>query len=515
MSHQIITNPVLWSDVPDVCVIRVGSVFYMVSTSMHTMPGCPIMKSENLMNWEIVNYVFDTYEDNDAHQLLDGTGIYGKGSWAASLRCHGDTFYVCFSCLDTDQFYIYRTQDIENGTWERSVIPGLRHDPSMLFDDGRVFVIYGNGDIHITELTADATAIREDGIHQLLFETEREGIGLRCEGCHAYKLNGYYYLFFIEWPRTGNGRRRQLCYRSRNLLGPYTNRVVLDDDMGYRNQGIAQGGIVDTPAGEWYALLFQDHGAVGRVPCIMPVTWEDDWPVFGIDGKVPEQVEVRLPVASSIHPLVISDDFDYIRNTLALNWQWNHNPDNRLWSVTARPGYLRLTAGGLASSVLHARNTLTQRTEGPACSGMTRMDVMNMNPGDHAGIVALQHNFGTIGIIVANDGERYVTMTMQGGDGRDLVVDQESYKHGHICLRIEFDFEGPEDTARFSYSADGEAWRYIGPPLQLRYTLDHFMGCRIGLYQYATIQSGGFVDFDYFRYEKGRQLHLGETGDSE
>src|SRR5690606_23862116 len=127
---------------------------------------------------------------------------------------------------------------------------------SLLFDDGRVFVIYGNGEIRIKELTEDATAIQPGGINRLLFTTEREGIGLRCEGCHAYKINGYYYLFFIDWPTVGNKRRRVLCYRSRELLGPYEHRVLLDDDMGYFNNGVAQGGIVDTPSGEWYAVLF-------------------------------------------------------------------------------------------------------------------------------------------------------------------------------------------------------------------------------------------------------------------
>ena len=125
MSSTVITNPIIWADVPDIDMIRVEDTFYMVSTSMHSMPGCPIMKSVNLKDWEIVNYVFDTIEDNDAHNLSDGKGIYGQGSWASSLRFHNGTFYVCFSCNDSQQFYMYRTRDIENGTWERSSLTGF------------------------------------------------------------------------------------------------------------------------------------------------------------------------------------------------------------------------------------------------------------------------------------------------------------------------------------------------------------------------------------------------------
>jgi len=501
LDKAIITNPIFWADVPDPSVIRVGAKFYMVSTSMHSMPGCPIMKSVNLMDWEIVNYIYDTFEDNDAHNLLDGKGIYGRGSWAASLRYHNGMFYVCFSSLDMNQFYVYSTEDIENGTWNRSVIQGLHHDPSMLFDEGRVFVIHGNGDIRITELTEDATAVKTDGINQLMFETEREGINLRCEGAHAYKLNGYYYLFFIEWPHTGNQRRRQICYRSRELLGPYERRLVLDDDLDYHNNGIAQGGIVDTPTGEWYAVLFQDRDAVGRIPCVVPLVWEDGWPVLGMDGKVPKAFEVPLP-ESAKKPLVVSDDFEYSGQKLALHWQWNHNPDNSLWSLTARPGYLRLETGHLSDSVEYARNTLTQRTEGPACSGMTVMDIAHMKPGDRAGLVALQHDFGTVGIHVDSNGDRYVAMCIRGCDDGEEVVEQFRYESEHIYLKIEFDFKNSTDIARFYYSQDGESWHLIGQSLQMKYKLEHFMGYRIGLFNYATEQIGGIVDFDFFYYKR-------------
>ncbi|CAI6077415.1 glycoside hydrolase family 43 protein [Cohnella sp. JJ-181] len=500
--HTIVTNPILWADVPDVSVIRVGSVYYMVSTSMHAMPGCPIMKSANLMHWELVNYVFGTLEDNDAHNLRDGKGIYGNGSWAASLRYRDGVFYVAFSCNDMNRFYVYRTADIEQGPWERSVIEGLHHDPSLLFDDGRVYVIYGNGDIRIRELTEDASSPLEGGLDRQLFETDREGIGLRCEGCHAYKLNGYYYLFFIEWPNVGHRRRRQLVYRARSLLGPYERRIVLDDDLGYRNNGVAQGGIVDTPEGEWYAMLFQDRDAVGRVPCIVPMRWEDDWPALGEDGKVPEKLEAPQPRSAS-KPLVISDEFVYGSNKLALNWQWNHNPDDELWSVTERPSWLRLATGVIADRIERARNTLTQRTEGPSCVGTTLLDAAGMKAGDRAGIVALQSSFGTVGLWTGENGERSVAMCVRGEDGREEIVERLPYESERIGLRIEFDFRDGADMAVFAFSADGVAWRTIGRPLKMKYTLDHFMGYRIGLFNYATREIGGFADFDYFRYAKG------------
>ncbi|WP_277679699.1 glycoside hydrolase family 43 protein [Gracilibacillus dipsosauri] len=501
MKESFVTNPILWADVPDPSVIRVDDIYYMVSTSMHSMPGCPIMKSKNLKDWEIINYVFQTLEDNDAHNLMNGQHIYGKGSWAVSLRYHQKTFYVCFSSNDMQQFYIYTTKNLEAGDWNRVVFDGLYHDPSLLFDNDRLFVIYGNGDIRITELTPEATKVKENGIHRLLLSTASKNIRLRCEGCHAYKRNGYYYLFFIEWPADGNQRRRQICYRSKDLLGPYEMRVVLDDDMGYHNKGIAQGGIVDTKEGRWFALLFQDHDAVGRIPHLVPVSWEDDWPIFGTCGKVPSEFISPLPETQQA-PLVLSDEFQYETNKLALNWQWNHNPNNELWSLTERKGYLRLRTGHITKSVEFARNTLTQRTEGPRCTAITKLDFKQMKPGDRAGLVALQSHYAWIGVLAGNEQDFYIGIGEKGDLGEEDITASTLYTSDTVYLKASFDFENSKDFVEFSYSNDGITWEMIGQKIKLHYTLDHFMGCRVGLFNYATQNINGMVDFDFFHYKK-------------
>ncbi|GIP17247.1 beta-xylosidase [Paenibacillus montaniterrae] len=498
MSSKI-NNPIIWADVPDPSVIAAGEYFYMVSTSMHMMPGCPIMRSKDLVNWEIVNYVFDTLEDNDQHNMIDGGHIYSKGSWAACLREHNGIYYVCFSSLDTRQFYVYHTNDIDQGNWQRSVIKQLFHDPSLLFEEDRVFVIYGNGDIRITELTSDLTAVKEGGVNQLLLEAQREGIGLRAEGCHAYRINGFYYYFFIEWPKDGNQRRRQICYRSKQLLGPFESQIVLDDNMGYRNHGVAQGGIFEAGNGQWYSVLFQDHDAVGRIPIALPVSWKDGWPVFGLEGKAPEEFTTPLPYTPTA-PIICSDEFDYTVNKLALQWQWNHNPDHALWTLTERPGYLRLKTGALADSVLKARNTLTQRTQGPACKHETLLELTNLQSGDHAGLVALQHWFGTVGARIDEHGACSIVMTINDGEGREQVVESVPYTAEHVYLKIEYNFENSIDQACFYFASEQGQWQTIGQTLHMKYTLDHFMGYRTGLFCYTSQQSGGYADFAYFHH---------------
>ncbi|MBP1754883.1 MAG: glycoside hydrolase family 43 [Firmicutes bacterium] len=499
MKKQEFNNPLLWMDYPDPDVIRVEDTYYMVSTTMHMMPGCPIMKSKDLVHWEMVSYLYDIIEDNAAYRLEDNQNVYSSGQWAASLRYHEGVYYVCFDCNDLKKTYIYYTSDIENGTWNRHVLEGIYHDSSLLFDEGHLYIIYNGGDIMITELETDGSGIKAGGVHQLLFKTPSDQIMLRCEGCHSYKIGEYYYLQFIEWPFHENKRRRQICYRSKTLLGEYERRIILDDDLGYQNNGVAQGAMVDTPEGDWYAILFQDHGAVGRIPILLPVIWEDDWPMMGVDGKVPFSLTLQQaePTERSLYG---SDSFDHPSNELEAYWQWNHNPEHGLWSFIERPGYLRLRTGQISGDELQARNTLTQRTKGPTCSMSVQLSTEGLQPGDHAGLIALQSNYAAIGV------ERYGTdcylVCRKGIPEQETLTEIRTLLHSNrVHLKISFDFTDGIDIAEFYYSLDGNVWEKTGTPLRMRYTLDHFVGYRIGLYCYSTLHIGGYADYQNFQYE--------------
>ena len=277
---NIVHNPVINLDYPDPEVIRVGDTYYMTTTSVHFTPAIPILRSRDLKHWNIVSYVSDIIEDNETHRLENNKNAYGNGVWATTLRYHKGRFYLMFNCNEEKNTYVYQTGDIENGLWEKTILPGMHHDLSLFFDDdGRVYIIYGNGTIYITELTADLSAVKPDGVNQILVETPEEP-GLKCEGSHFYKINGKYYLFLISWPVRGSGRRLEWCYRCDALLGKYEGKKLLDSSMGYYNNGVAQGGIFDTVNGDWYAMLFQDRFSAGRFPVLQSVTWKDGWPLI-------------------------------------------------------------------------------------------------------------------------------------------------------------------------------------------------------------------------------------------
>lgn len=489
-------NPVIHADVPDMAMIRVDGTYYMTSTTMHLNPGVPIMKSTDLVNWRIVGYAHAALEDADDLNLSGGKDAYGKGSWAGCLRQHRGVFYVTTFAGNTGKTYVYRTRDIERGPWETVSFRPALHDHSLFFDDdGRVFMVHGSGAIRIVELTADVTGLKPGGLDQVIIPNASAPaggtVGLPAEGSQLLKVHGNYYLFNITWPR--GGMRTVVVHRADRITGPYEGRVALQD------RGIAQGGLIDTPEGRWYAYLFQDHGAVGRIPFLVPVRWEDGWPVLGVDGKAPDVVGELAANGSPMPGLVAADEFDRRPGepALPLVWQWNHNPDARFWSVAERPGFLRLTAGRVDADFLAARNTLTQRTFGPQCSAATILDVSGMKNGDRAGLGLLQKKYGWIGV-KTGDGVKQIVAVVCGERG---PVEREGpvLSGPTVHLRADCDFRDRADVARFFYSLDGSSWSPIGEPLKMAYTLPHFMGYRFALFCHATREPGGHADFDCFR----------------
>lgn len=511
------TNPILYTDYPDPDVIRVGETYYMVSTTMHFMPGGVILRSYDLIHWEIVSYVYETLEDTPGQRLADGKGIYGKGMWAASIRYHKGTFYVCFVANDTGKTYLYTANEI-TGPWEKSIIEGFYHDNSLLFDDdGRVYIAYGNREIYITELNEELTGPKEGGLHRMAVKDTGDVI-LGYEGAHFYKINGKYYLFFIHWPR--NGLRTEACFCADSLLGEFTGGDVLSYDLDGMNSGVAQGGIVDTPEGDWYGILFQDHGAVGRIPVLVPVSWENDFPVFGEAGVVPKDICVRTENPKHVYePLWCDDDFCYMPGAdgkvhLKKSWQWNHIPDNTLWSVTERPGTFRIRSGKRSKNLVQAVNTLTQRTIGPRCAAEVTLCGDGLKDGDYAGLCALQGAYGFIGLTREN-GQLFLVVMKHTEPEQPAWMGSVDVEPGTevaripaegdtVTLCVTCDFTDGRDTAEFFFRSGNaeqpEDFTKLGEPHKLYFRLDHFVGCRFGLFMFSTIEPGGTAEFSRFRY---------------
>jgi beta-xylosidase len=321
------TNPLIAADFPDPDVIQVGDTYYMVSTTMYIFPGVTVLKSHDLVNWEYCSNAVPRFDFSKCYDL-DSCNRYAHGQWATSMKYYKGKFYLLFITLDEGGFLCMASK--AEGPWKIRKLPKGFYDPGLFFDDdGRIYVAHGYSKISITELNEDFSPKAADS---LVFTGDiRKGL----EGMHVYKINGYYYLYGTYGGKDGI----QAVLRSRNIYGPYEQKVVIRDTTPGVNFGIHQGALIKTQAGEWWTILFVDSGPFGRFPSLQPVTWIDGWPMVGVNGRA--VVTHKKPNVGKIHPvksLPTSDEFN--GNTLGMQWGWNHNPDPPNWSLTKRPGYL-------------------------------------------------------------------------------------------------------------------------------------------------------------------------------
>lgn len=477
-----VSNPWIYSDVPDLCIAKgEGDNYYMVSTTMHYAPGVPIMKSTDLANWRTVNYAYETLTNNDNMNLNGGKNAYGKGSWASAIRYHKGKWYILTPSYTTNKTHLYITDDIENGPFTEKQLP-FYHDPSIFFDDDdKAYVIYGGGQLSIVKLKSDlsgpdggSTVLVNESLRNQTSGTSSYIVAL--EGAHMEKVNGEYYLFGISW---FGPCRTELVFRSKNLMGGYSGKIFL------QNNGVAQGSIFKTEGGKWYGYLFRDSGGIGRIPYLMEVEWKDGWPTV-VGGKAPATLNLENEVDPG-YGMVTSDDFD--GSELPLEWQWNHNPDNSKWALS--DGKLKITTGRVDGKLYNAKNTLTQRTYGPKCSGRTLVNGKDMKDGDVAGLVALADSLGFVAL--EKNGNSFEVVYYE----REFKLKSVPINGNEAYFRIDFDFT--RDRANFYYSLDEKSWTKIGNELKLPYTLGMFVGYRFGLFNFAKKTAGGTAAFDWFK----------------
>ena len=481
------TNPLIPADFPDPDVILVGDTYYMVTTTMFVFPGVTVLQSKDLVNWEYCSNAVPRFDFSPCYDL-DGCHRYSHGQWATSIRFNNGMFYLLFITLDEGGFLCSSANP--EGPWEIRKLPRGFYDPGLFFDDdGRIYVTHGYGEILMTELNPDFSAKGED---VLFFKGDiRHGL----EGMHVYSINGYYYLYGTYGGRDGI----QVALRSKDIYGPYEQKVVIRDTTPGVNFGIHQGALIETQTGEWWTILFVDSGPFGRFPSLQPVTWVDGWPMVGVDGKA--VVTYRKPDVGKTWPITglpASDEFGDSR--LGMQWGWSHNPDPDRWSLTERPGYLRMTTAKVVEGLRDARNTLTQRPfakydQTLPTVATVKMEITHMKEGDVAGLAVFQDPYAFIAVrregetaklIMVNNGETVATAPLAGLE-----------KPKTVYLRAVA--SNSTEKASFAFSVDNETFIPLGNELFMRFNLSVFTGNKFCIFNYATRETGGFVDVDWFR----------------
>lgn len=500
-SGSTYNNPVVWQDFADPDIIRVGDVYYYSASTMHYSPGAPILRSYDLVNWEVAGHSVPSLDFDSSAYDLTGGRAYIKGIWASALnhRSSNNTFYW-LGCVDFNRTYVYTAATVEGPWTKRSRINNCYYDAGLLIDDNdTMYVAYGHGNISVAQLSADGLSqVRA----QQVFSTP-SSIGT-LEGARFYKRNGSYYIFLT---RPANG---QYILKSSSPWGPYEVRQVLLDMPGPVSGGGVphQGGLVQTQRGAWHYMAFVDAYPGGRIPVLAPITWTaDGWPVIttvnGAWGASYPSPDLPAP-PRTVKPMIGSDTFTAA--ALGPQYEWNHNPDNTKWSVGSG---LRLSTATVTNDLYQARNTLTHRIQGPTSTATIVLNYSSMRDGDRAGLAMLRQSSAWIGI-KRDSGTTRVAMvnglTMDGNwntTGTGTEVAGANVSGGRIWLRVNADINpGSGRQARFSYSTDGVNFAPLGGGFTLNNTWQFFMGYRFGIFNYATQALGGAATVERFDITK-------------
>ena len=489
-AHATYRNPILFADYSDPDVIRDGRNYYLIASTFEFVPAIPILQSTDLVHWTILGHVVQRLTMDPRYNMIDGNR-YGQGVWAPAIRRHEGFFYVYFP-TPGEGIFVSRARKI-TGPWTAPVAviakPGLEDPCPFWDDDGKAYLIHsrtGAGPLILHRMSADGMGVLDQG--KVIVEDHAHLPVL--EGPKLYKRNGYYYIFA---PFGGVGGGSQAVLRSRSIYGPYESRVVLAQGDTPIN-GPHQGAYVESPDGAGWFVHFQLDGAHGRIVHLEPVLWKDGWPIVGADpdGAGPGQPVASGPIPG--HPHTIADRHprssdQFTGAKLGPQWEWNHNPDNAHWSLSAHPGFLRLIPMH-ADHLLTARNTITESMQDNAFAFTSRIDLARMKSGTRAGLAMFEQS--PSGVEVVQSGHRRQLAYFHS----DRLTMGPVVSGAMVQLRMQV--QG--DQARYFYSLDdGRSFQPLGAATPIRFSW--WKGARPSLFAYTTGEADpGAVDFDWVHY---------------
>lgn len=494
-------NPVITADFPDPDVAHLGDTYYMLSTTMPLMPGATVLKSKDLVNWEYCANPLKQLSTADKYSLIDGKNSYAGGMWAGAITAHDGKLYILINGNDAGGF-VLSTDDPE-GKWDMKKLDRSYYDPGMIFEGDRIYVVCGIGNLSVCELDKDWNFIKSTTVIR-----DKQGL----EGSHLYHIGDYYYIYstYGGWPSG------QTIFRSKTITGDYEERMLVEKWINGSANTVHQGALIETPTGEWWTMLMEDKGAIGRLPSLHPVTWADGWPTLCKNG-VPQQSYTLPNVGTTYSTTTLPTNDNFRTYTLGKQWQWNHNAPDGQWSLLERPGYLRLYTSTVTDNMMLARGTLTQRifayynTNSPYGLDTTRpsigtvaLDVRGMKAGDVAGIAVQQDPYAMLGV-TRNDTGKYSLVWRNGTLTKidDFTAQSKTIDDVKIdsVIYLRAQFIAGTSEASFYYSLDNKTWQALGEKTTLRYNLSVFVGARWAIFNYATRETGGRVDIDWFSTE--------------
>lgn len=501
-------NPILYADYSDPDVVGVGDDYYMTASSFTCFPGLPILHSKDLVNWTLIGHAVQQYPNS----LFD-LPQHGKGIWAPAIRYHDEYFYIFWGDPDAG-IYMVKSKN-PAGPWDKPVLAlagkGLIDTCPLWDDDGSAYIVHGwagsrtggfNSVLTVRRMKPDGTEISPEGRH--VFDGHDRHPTL--EGPKFYKRNGYYYIFA---PAGGVTTGWQTILRSKNIWGPYEDKIVLEQGTTSIN-GPHQGGWIETPSGQSWFIHFQDAGAYGRIVHLQPVNWINDWPVMGIDkdgdGKGEPVLTFAKPDIPGRFPIVSpaeSDEFN--ADTLGLQWQWQGNPQITWFALLPGQDYLRLFALPLPhpeASLWDTPQLLLQKFPAPDFSASVKLTFTPVYDGKRAGLIIMGDDYACLSVNAKQQKLWLVQSVCLNAvkGGKEKILAEQPIENSVVYFRVSV--SSPAAQCRFSYSLDGQQYLEIGDVFTAK--AGRWVGAKVGLFCLSdpSARAGGYADFDWFRIEK-------------
>jgi beta-xylosidase len=496
-------------------VIRVGDDFYLTASSFNAIPGLPILHSKDLVNWRIIGHALPQQTPADVFARPQ----HGNGVWAPAIRFHNGEFYIFYGDPDFG-IYMLKARNAA-GPWSKPVLVKAAKgwiDPAPFWDeDGNAYLVHAWANsrsgiksiLTINRLSADGTRLLDEG--RMVFDGRAHHPTI--EGPKLYKRNGYYYIFA---PAGGVKSGWQTALRSKNIYGPYEDRVVMDQG-GTKVNGPHQGAWVELQSGESWFVHFQDHGAFGRIVHLQPLRWIDDWPVIGNDadgdGKGEPVASYRKPNVGGVSPsqstAQTSDEFN--EGKLGLQWQWHANPLDSWFSFAERRGQLSLTAMPMPAdgkNLWAVPNLLLQKLPAQNFTVTTLVDASHLRAGERSGLLMMGRDYSYIAVVKNQNGIRVVHAVCH--DALNGTAETEStvlnVKSRTAFLRVNCVSSLGDVICNFSYSVDGQRFRWMNDIFVAQPGM--WIGAKVGLFALGSAGAGqrgqattpGHADYDWFRF---------------
>ncbi len=499
-------NPILQADYSDPDAIRVGEDYYMVASSFNCVPALPILHSKDLVNWELIGHALSRLSPVDVYDKAQ----HGNGVWAPSIRYHNNEFYIYYPDPDYG-IYMIKSKNIL-GPWSDPVlVKGGKGfiDPCPLWDDdGSAYLVHAfagsragiKSILVVCKMNAEGTKVMDDGV--MVFDGHDNHPTL--EGPKLYKRNGFYYIFA---PAGGVPMGWQLVLRSKNIYGPYDEKIVMDQGKSIVN-GPHQGAWVETPKGESWFLHFQDREAYGRIVHLQPMQWKKDWPVMGIDadgdGKGEPVLTYKKPDVGKVYPIVTPPESDEFNDTkLGVQWQWHANP-KPYWIFPTNQGYLRLFAMPLPENFINfwdVPNLLLQKFPAQEFTATTRLTFKPRFDGEETGLLIMGLDYAYISLKRTN-GKLNLSHTLcRKADNKSPEKKTEALQieDSTIYFRVKVTSGA---ICNFSYSVDGSHFKPLGDGFTAQ--PGKWIGAKVGLFciRQGKINDAGYADIDWFRIDK-------------